>query len=801
MTTKRALRPIPPPLADRSDADGETTFRMLVERGHDVFYRLRLGPEPALVYVSPAIQAVTGYAPEEVYADPGLWQQLVHPDDRANLPGSGAIDAEAIGDVEAPVTVRLVHRDGTIRWTEHRTVAVHDAAGRVVAIEGTARDITAQAEAQLRVQASEAQFLDLLSNVELGTLVLDATGRVEFINDFLLALLGRRRDELLGQDWIDVAVPDGERVDVRAALVAAFAAGVGVGRREDGIVTRSGDVRRLLWTSVIRRDASGAAIGMAGIAYEVTEARRVEAERAQLATAIDQATESVVVTDRDARIVYVNRAFERISGYRSDEVLGRNPRIVKSGLQSETFYDAMWAALSNGLPWVADVVNRRKDGTLYSLSSAMSAVRDADGSITGFVDVGRDVTRERELETRADLLARERALIGETLRSLPRDADVAIEAELFCRQVVSLTGVTTATLIAFDPDGAAVPLAYVAPDADATGLRRLTAGRSRYLQDHAASGPWVEEWVDDPTHPYADSMRLLGVRALACTPIRSGGGVTGILAVGSAEPDAVALLSSHLGGLVDFSDLAGALLGPRIADRREVSRLRARIEGVIAERAFGPVFQPIVDIRHDRVVGHEALTRFVDGARPDLRFADAAAVGLGTELELVTLEAALDAARGAFSPSRWLSLNVSPELVLARPELGALLRASRARIMLEITEHAAVDDYRAFREALVAIGRPVCLAVDDAGAGFASLRHILELEPAIVKLDVSLIRGLDADPAKQALVAGMRHFARTTGRRLIAEGVETPEEAATLNALDIRLGQGYLFGRPVPARR
>ncbi len=90
------------------------------------------------------------------------------------------------------------------------------------------------------------------------------------------------------------------------------------------------------------------------------------------------------------------------------------------------------------------------------------------------------------------------------------------------------------------------------------------------------------------------------------------------------------------------------------------------------------------------------------------------------------------------------------------------------------------------------------LAVDDAGAGFASLRHILELDPAFVKLDISLIRGIDRDPAKQALVAGMRHFTRTTKRRLIAEGVETEAEARTLAELDVRLVQGYLFGRPAP---
>jgi EAL domain-containing protein (putative c-di-GMP-specific phosphodiesterase class I) len=88
--------------------------------------------------------------------------------------------------------------------------------------------------------------------------------------------------------------------------------------------------------------------------------------------------------------------------------------------------------------------------------------------------------------------------------------------------------------------------------------------------------------------------------------------------------------------------------------------------------------------------------------------------------------------------------------------------------------------------------------VDDAGASFASLRHILELDPAFVKLDISLIRGIDRDPAKQGLVAGMRHFARTTKCRIIAEGVESEAEAQTLTELDVRLVQGYLFGRPAP---
>jgi EAL domain-containing protein (putative c-di-GMP-specific phosphodiesterase class I) len=257
----------------------------------------------------------------------------------------------------------------------------------------------------------------------------------------------------------------------------------------------------------------------------------------------------------------------------------------------------------------------------------------------------------------------------------------------------------------------------------------------------------------------------------------------------------MAQLSGQLGAIVDFANLAGALLGRRVGDTQEGRRLRTVVERVIAERAFSPVFQPIVDILRGRTLGYEALTRFTDGVAPDVRFADAAALGMSVELERATIEAAL-AAASALSPSRFVHINVSPALVLARTDLTRLLGQTNARIVLEVTEHAVVGDYAEFRAAIESIGRPVLLAVDDAGAGFASFRHILELRPAFVKLDVSLVRGIDADPAKQALVAGMHHFARMTGRRLIAEGVETEAEANALRALDIRLGQGYLFGRP-----
>ncbi len=778
--------------------DSGARFRLLVEGSPDVFYRIRLTPEPVLEYVSPAAETVTGYSPGEFLDDPTLWQEVVHPDDRALIPDGESLAAATADELEAPVVLRWIRRDGSVRWTEHRSAPVFAEDGALIALEGVARDVTARVSAEEHIRAADARLRDLLSGIDLGALVLDLSGRVEFINDFLLGLLGRGRAEVVGQDWIDVAVPEEERVALRETFAAAIASGAGAGQREDGIVTRGGEERRLLWTSVIQHDAEGRVVGLAGIAHDVTEARRIAAEHARLAVAIEQSAESVIITDPATRIVYVNRAFERLSGYASAEVVGQTPRILDSGVQSKSYYDAMGAALTHGVTWTADVVYRRKNGSHYRVSSVTSPIWGTDDSITGYVDVARDVSHERALETQTAQLVRERALIAETLRSLPSGGDPEATAELFCRQVASLSDIVVASLLGFEADGAASPLAFVVPGSPIVGPRPFTVERSQYLHGRSETGPWVSEWIDDPTHPYRDIIRSLGVRAFAYAPVQSHGALHGLLTIGSSRPDGVARLSEQLGALVDFADLAGALLGPQLTDRGVARRIHAEIEGIIEERAFTPVFQPIVDMRTGLTIGYEALTRFADGGAPDRRFGDAAAIGLGGELELATLEAAIDAARKGIARSRFVHLNVSPELVVRGTDLGELLRDVPHRLVLEITEHAIVRDYAAFRSGIAMLGRPVRLAVDDAGAGFSSLRHILELDPAFVKLDISLIRDIDRDPAKQALVAGMRHFARSTRSRLIAEGVESDAEAHTLAELDVRLVQGYLFGRPAP---
>lgn len=229
------------------------------------------------------------------------------------------------------------------------------------------------------------------------------------------------------------------------------------------------------------------------------------------------------------------------------------------------------------------------------------------------------------------------------------------------------------------------------------------------------------------------------------------------------------------------------------------NRIR-RIKGVLAGEALTMVFQPIFDLRQGAIIGVEALARFESEPYrpPDSWFVEAQTVGLGLELELAAVNCALRRLDD-LPPGTFLSVNLSPE-VAAAPELAQTLAGLPGeRIVIEVTEHAPIGDYQALLEALDGLrSLGVRLAIDDAGAGYASLKHILQLSPDFIKLDVALTQGIDTDTARRALAKALIAFASETGTVIVAEGIETQEELDALRALGVTYGQGYHLGRSGP---
>ncbi len=249
-----------------------------------------------------------------------------------------------------------------------------------------------------------------------------------------------------------------------------------------------------------------------------------------------------------------------------------------------------------------------------------------------------------------------------------------------------------------------------------------------------------------------------------------------------------------------------ALLADQIDRDMDGQRTRAeRTDNITEALAAGQptmVYQPIYDLRASRLAGLECLARFhVDPQRPpDQWFAEASQVGMALDLELAAIRGAI-LALPSIPHDAYLALNCSPQTILCA-DLHKMLHAVELKqVVLEVTEHDYIQDYPELLEALAplrALGLRV--AVDDAGAGYASLRHVLNIQPELIKLDISLTRNIDCDPKRRALASALIAFARETNARIVAEGVETEAELHTLEKLGAGSVQGYFLARPMPLR-
>jgi EAL domain-containing protein (putative c-di-GMP-specific phosphodiesterase class I) len=385
-----------------------------------------------------------------------------------------------------------------------------------------------------------------------------------------------------------------------------------------------------------------------------------------------------------------------------------------------------------------------------------------------------------------------------SLRALEEQATPEATAALIIGSMSGQPLIDVALLLE-DTDAGLVVLAAAGPAEHPIEVGEIVPSvRARYLLARSARGAWAELWSERPVPGFNDElMSRLGIKGQAFAPVVVGDQVVGLIAIATTDAEEALHLVEDLPLVSELAALADKILAPALLARHNLRRERAAMASMIAAGGFSPVFQPVVDLATGVRVGFEALTRFASGDAPSDVFLDAARIGLGVELETATLAVAVRASAG-LPANAWLSLNVSAELLGHSNALGPLLAHEVRPLILEVTEHEVIDDYEALHRALGRLGRDVRLATDDAGAGVANFRHLINLRAHMVKIDVAVVRGVDTDVSRQAVIAGLVHFAAVSGALILAEGIETKAEAETVKRLGVRLGQGYLLGRPAP---
>ncbi|MBL8470165.1 MAG: EAL domain-containing protein [Rhodocyclaceae bacterium] len=805
--------------APPTSAGVAATVRRALQSLPDCAWVLDLASESMEIAANAPLVDARGLEPLTLpFAD---WLHFVHADDVARLQQtlrSGGRPDHPCFECE----FRLLRSEASWAWVLGRGRAVSfDAQGRATRCIGTITDITGRKHAEHCLSESEARYRLVVDNVKEAIFQTDAAGRWLFLNRAWEEITGFTVEEALGKSFLDYVHPD-DRARNQALFQPLIAREKDYCRHEIRYLHKDGGHR---WVEVFARltlDPQGELIGTAGTLYDVTE-RRAVAERLRLAASVfDHAQEGIVICDPRPRILDVNETFLRVTGYSREEAIGKNPNFLQSGHQDATFYRALWTSLKENGCWRGELWNRRKSGEVYAEHLTITAVRDAEGTLTHYVGVFTDITAIKENQRRLERMA-----YYDTLTQLPNRSLLADRLQMAmarAQREQTLLAVCYLDLDGFkdvnDLLGHAAGDALLVEVAErlSNGARagdtvaRLGGDEFAVLLGGLASVEDCDLAVDrllkNLDQPYTVCERDFGVSASI--------GVT-LFPLDGGDADS---LLRHADQAMYIAKQAGRNryhLFDLESDRRAQAHRQAlqRIEQALALHEFVLYYMPKVDMLSGRVIGTEALIRWqhpTRGILPPIEFLPL--------IENHPLAARVDhwVLRQALHQSHeWRALGIKLAIsvnmcggTLQEREFITQLDAALAEaggiepglLEIEILESASLQDMDHASSIIAQCeSRGISFALDDFGTGYSSLTYFRRLPARALKIDQSFVRDMLRDPDDYAIVAGVIGLARAFNRQVIAEGVETELHGAALLRLGCQYAQGFGIARPMPADR
>ncbi len=567
---------------------------------------------------------------------------------------------------------------------------------------------------------------------------------------------------------------------------------------------------------LISRTPDGKPLLMAGAHQDITERKQAEDQLRLAASVFASSYEAILITDAENRIIDINPAFSRITGYSREDVIGRNPRLLSSGRQGPDFYGAMWKTLAEKGHWQGEIWNRRKNGEEYAETLAITSVRDDSGALQHHVAVFSDISSLKAHAEELDRIAHFDPLTGVPNRRLL--ADRLQRAIALARRNRKPLAVCMLDLDGFKPINdrfghEAGDRLLIEIVRRLTGMLRATDTVARLGGDEFVLllGDLGDMAVLDRV---LDAVRAPVLLDQETVTVSASIGVT-LYPDDDADGDTLlrhadqAMYRAKQLGRNCIQVFDAGVEHALQARREQVRRLAQALE----QGEFVLHYQPQVDMVSGEVARAEALIRWQhpeQGLLPPASFLPALE---GSELEIALGEWVVETALAQVASWREaglrlaVSVNIGAHHLLKAGFIDDLRRilerhpaTAPAQLELEIVESTAISDMDSALEVLTACRElGIRLALDDFGTGYASLAYFRKLPVDLLKIDRSFVRDMLDDPEDRAIVETVVHLARAFGRQVVAEGVETPEHAAALTELGCRLGQGYGIARPMPA--
>ncbi len=795
----------------------EERFRTIVTQVPGAVFRAR--PGGSIDFVSDAIKDISGY-PARLFmsANTDRWSDIVAPEDRRMR---RRLAKEAVlAALPYEIEYRIVDAHGVERWVLESGQPVGQNGDAAFWIDGIISDISERKHNEMRIEALLAEQEAVLDNVMFG-IVQERDLRIVSTNRRFDELFGYEEGELVGES-IAVLFEDFEAYQRGiAASEAVIASGKEFStehlyRRRDGslfmcqVSGRAVDPERPYGDSI-------------WVYADVTERRQAEEKLRLAATVLEHIADGVMVIDVHGRIVAVNPAYTQITGYTESEALGRESGLTRASLASSAghapeFYDALWRDLAETGFWRGEIWSTRKNGEVYLEWLTVSAVRDDCDTVTHYVCVFSDITKLKESQEKLDHLAHHDPLTGLPNRLLFHDrlqhamaraargdeqlAVIFIDLDRF-KNVNDTLGhhigdellkQVAATLSACLRDGDT--LARLGGDEFIVLLERVDGERGARM---------VAEKL----------MRLFEQPVLVSDYELF---VTGSVGISLFPEDAcdmnvlirnadVAMYQAKARGRNGYAFYAPSMDGEGI----ERLRLEALLRRAIEKNEIWLAYQPQVEIDSGRLIGVEALVRWnspeLGQLGPDRFIPLAEDIGFINQLGGWVLEQACRQMRrwdeaGLVVPK--IAVNLSARQFDRGGLAAGVERVLREtglpahRLQLEVTESVIMNtgDAMQYINELHAIG--VELAIDDFGTGYSSLAYLKQLPVQTLKIDRSFIKDISTDANDEAIAIAIIQLGKSMNLAVIAEGVETGEQAAFLLRHGCRRAQGYLYARPLP---
>src|SRR5579863_6903141 len=369
----------------------EERFRQLAENINEVFFLI--GPDAkTLIYISPAYEQVWGRSRESLYADPFSWLEGLHPEDRPRV-------EVLLKNVENFQTeFRVVRSDGMVRWIWSRTFPIKDEKGAVYRLAGIAEDITERKRAEQELQQSEERFRQMAENItEVFWMTNPDKNKILYISPAYEKIWGRTCEGLYARPgaWLDAIHPE-DREKISKSAIAKQTRGAY--DEEYRIIRPDGSVRWIRDRAFPIKDKSGQVYRITGIAEDITGRKEAEQQLRLQSAALRSAANAIEITDRHVRVLWVNPAFVRNTGYALEEVVGQISQLFKSERMSGSSLQDPWRTVLSGAPWQGEIATRRKDGSLYPEEMTITPVRDERGEIAHFIAIKQDITARKQAE-------------------------------------------------------------------------------------------------------------------------------------------------------------------------------------------------------------------------------------------------------------------------------------------------------------------------------------------------------------------------------------------------------------------